>query len=257
MESNEMESLRIVSWNCRVGGFRYKSAKVAVLRADILAVQEVSHKDVALVFSGVEQPTYRNQILDPAYPRRSIGVYSYTDANVRAVDETAPFYSFRRFVVNKGLLEFNVAAVWTAATNDVATSYLQAHDGIDRYAKWIQERPTIILGDLNMDASYTRSALPRLVDSAKKLGLVSAYHDFFGEQFGSESRHTYFYRGRSSGAYHLDYCFVPRSWVQFIQMVTVGEHAEWENVSDHVPVIVDMAIPSSDAFTRGGRTATT
>jgi hypothetical protein len=32
-----METLRIISWNCGVGGFRYKSANVEPLCADILA----------------------------------------------------------------------------------------------------------------------------------------------------------------------------------------------------------------------------
>jgi exonuclease III len=244
-----METLRIVSWNCRVGGFRYKSANVAPLRADILAVQEVSQKDDVLVFGGVEQPTFRNQIMDPAYPRRSIGFYSYTNAGIRAVDETDPLYAFRRFTVNKGFLEFNVAAVWTSATKTAATSYMQAHDGIARHREWIRERPTVILGDFNMDWSYRKSALPGLVSLTNELGLVSAYHKFFDEPFGGETRKTYFHRGDAAAHWHLDYCFVPASWSPFIRQVTVGDHSAWAKVSDHVPLIVDLAIPSTDNST--------
>jgi len=241
-----METLRIISWNCRIGGFRYKSANVEPLRPDILAVQEVEPIDNVLVFGGVEQPTFRNQIKNPAYPRRSIGLFSYTNARIRAVDETDPQYAFRRFVVNKGFLEFNVAAVWTWATTAKATSYMQAHDGVVRHREWIRERPTVILGDLNMDASYRNSSLPALIDLTDELGLVSAYHTFFGEQFGGETRHTHFHKGHAAAAFHLDYCFVPAAWSPFIRQVTVGDQSAWAKVSDHVPLIVDLAIPPTD-----------
>jgi len=242
-----MDTLRIISWNCRVGGFRYKSANIEPLRADILAVQEVEPIDNVLIFGGVEQPTFRNQIRDPAYPRRSIGLFSYTDAKIRAVDETDTQYAFRRFIVNKGFLEFNLAAVWTCATSTKATSYMQAHDGIVRHREWIQERPTVILGDLNMDASYRNSALPSLINLTDELGLVSAYHIFFGEEFGVETRHTHFHKGNAAVAFHLDYCFVPASWSPFIRQVTVGDHLAWAKVSDHVPLIVDLWIPPADS----------
>ena len=239
-----METLRIITWNCRIGGFRYKSANVEPLRADILAVQEVEPLDNVLVFGGVEQPTFRNQIKDPAWPRRSIGLFSYTNAKIRAADATDPVYAFRRFVVNKGFLEFNVAAVWTWDTGVKATRYMQAHEGVARHREWMQERPTVILGDLNMDRRYKRSALPELIEMTGELGLVSAYHAFFGEQFGSETRRTYFYHGKDAAAFHLDYCFIPASWLPFVRQVTVGDHSAWAKVSDHVPLIVDLAITS-------------
>jgi exonuclease III len=241
-----METLRIITWNCRVGGFRHKSAHVEPLRPDVLAVQEVEPIDNVLIFGGVQQPTFWNQIKDPANPRRSIGLFSYTNAKIRAEDGADPQYSFRRFVVNKGFLEFNVAAVWTWATKAKATTYMQAHDGVARHREWIRERATVILGDLNMDASYRNSSLPALIKVTSELGLVSAYHTFFGEQFGHETRDTYFHRGNTTAAFHLDYCFVPASWSPFIRQVIVGDHSAWAKVSDHVPLIVDLAIPPTD-----------
>lgn len=181
--------------------------------------------------------------MNPAFPKRSISLFSYTDAQVVAVDDTDAEYGFRRFLARKGSQEFNVAAVWTWKTQDKATNYMQIHAGVARHRKWIQERPTVLLGDFNMDASYRGSGMPSLRCMLDELGLASAYHHFFGEQFGAESRHTYFHRGKQASAYHLDYCFVPTSWLPFVRKVTVEEHEAWAKVSDHVPVIVDLELP--------------
>ena len=96
--------------------------------------------------------------------------------------------------------------------------------------------------------------MPALIDLTSELGLVSAYHTFFGEQFGSETRNTYFHKGNAAAAFHLDYCFIPASWSPFIRQVTVGDHSAWAKVSDHVPLIVDLAIPSTDNSTHVPRT---
>jgi endonuclease/exonuclease/phosphatase family metal-dependent hydrolase len=72
------------------------------------------------------------------------------------------------------------------------------------------------------------------------LHLVSAYHVYFGEEFGSETRATHFFRGKPDAPFHLDYCLVPESWKQAITRVEVGTHDEWHRHSDHAPLIVDL-----------------
>jgi len=233
--------LRVVTWNCRAGGFRYKAEHVAGLHADLLAVQEVERLDQVLVFGGEQQPTYRDRIADPVFPRRAIGVFSYTGLEMRAVDVAAPLCAFRRYVATMDGLEFNVIATWTAATKDSATSYRQAHEGIQAHSEWICERPTVLLGDLNDNASYRGTRWSDLMALLKPLGLMSAYHEFFREAPGSETRPTHFYRGDETRPFHLDYCFLPAEWLSHITAVRVGEFSpEWKKVSDHVPLIVDL-----------------
>ena len=84
--------MRSVTWNCRVGGFRRKAGPVAALRPDILAVHEVEPIDGVLLFAGESQPTCRDRLADPAFPRRAIGMFSYTDTELRAVDLAEPMY---------------------------------------------------------------------------------------------------------------------------------------------------------------------
>lgn len=68
-------------------------------------------------------------------------------------------------------------------------------------------------------------------------GLTSAYHAFYGETQGAESRPTHYFWHKKQRPFHIDYVFVPSSWR--VNSVDVGSFARWGKVSDHVPVVVD------------------
>ena len=82
--------MRLVTWNCRIGGFRKKAKHIAPLRPDVLAVQEVERFDGVPSFAGDCQPTFRDQLCNPQFPRRSIGVFSYTGVKLTRVREATP-----------------------------------------------------------------------------------------------------------------------------------------------------------------------
>lgn len=237
--------MRIVTWNCRVGGFRRKAKHIAPLKPDILAVQEVEPLDNVQLLDGECQPTYRDRMSFPDFPRRSIGMFSYTDTKLNAVDLLDPMFSFRRYEAQRGNLTFNVVGVWPYATKSAKTSYRQAHDGIICHEKWIRERPTVVLGDFNNNASYKDYGWKELKELIDSLGLVSAYHNYFKEEFGKETRPTHFHSGKETHGIHLDYCFLPSAWVPHITKVEVGAYSDWNKISDHVPLIVDLDPPGT------------
>jgi endonuclease/exonuclease/phosphatase family metal-dependent hydrolase len=86
-----------------------------------------------------------------------------------------------------------------------------------------------------------------LMDLTEKLGLVSAYHHFFGEAQGAETRPTCYLLWKRERPYHLDYCFVPKSWASRIRRVEVGTFEEWQKHSDHRPLLVELSPPSPSA----------
>jgi exodeoxyribonuclease III len=57
---------------------------------------------------------------------------------------------------------------------------------------------------------------------------------------------TIYWRNRrlDGPSYHIDYCFVPDSWLTSITAVTVGRFEKWVGncLSDHVPLIVDLNV---------------
>ena len=245
VDGGSLRPMKLVTWNCRIGGFRRKARRVSPLRPDVLVVQEVEPIDANTVFAGDSQPTFRDRVSDPAYPRRSVGVFSYTDTRLEACDLDAPEFCFRRYEAQHGGLAFNVVGVWTAPTTPRALSYRQAHEGVKRHAEWIRRRPTVIMGDFNENASYGSGkakgrSWSELLDLLRPLGLVSAYHEKAGESFGAETRPTHFHRGQKERGFHLDYCFVPSAWMPRVTRVEVGAFDEWCDVSDHAPLIVDV-----------------
>jgi exonuclease III len=233
-------SVRLVTWNCRVGGYRYKSEHMARLRPDVLVVQEVEAIDNVLLFGGDNQPTYRDRIADPSSPR-GLGIFSYTDTAIRPVDVSDPM-GFRRYEVRRGDLVFQIVGTWTWATKSSNTSYKQVHDGIRRNSDWMRQRSTVILGDFNNNESYNGVTWRELLGLLSPLGLVSAYHHHFDEPHGKETRPTHFHGGKETSPFHLDYCFVPNAWTQKIKTVHVGGYNEWRGISDHVPLIVDLEL---------------
>lgn len=234
--------MRFVTWNCRVGGFRTKAKHIAPFQPDVLAVQEVEPIDNELFFDGDCQPTYRDRIADPTYPKRGIGVFSYTDVEMTPVDTADPAYCFRRYEARQGDLVFHLVAVWTAKTDDPTTSYKQTHEGLRRHADWFRQRPTVMIGDFNDNRSYGGGkSWQQLLDLLRPLELESAYHHHFSEPFGAETRPTYFHQGKET-KFHLDYCFVPSAWLERIKRVEVGTYDEWHQASDHAPLIVDLAL---------------
>jgi endonuclease/exonuclease/phosphatase family metal-dependent hydrolase len=201
-------------------------------------VQEVERLD-GRPLAGDTQPLFSDRVADPAFPRRAISVFGYSETTLRAVDNDNTMYWFRRYEASRRGLQFQVIASWPWATKSRDTSYRQVHEGLDRHRDWVRQRPTVLLGDLNVNAAYRGRLWPDLFERLQELGLVSAYHEFSGEPFGEETSSTFFRRG-SVPAGHLDYCFLPKSWAPRITGVQVGSCEDWRDVSDHVPVVVDL-----------------
>jgi endonuclease/exonuclease/phosphatase family metal-dependent hydrolase len=76
--------------------------------------------------------------------------------------------------------------------------------------------------------------------------VVSAYHSFFREEQGQESRPTLYFQWNELKPFHIDYCFLPGPWVKQIAQVEVGEYNKWKGLSDHRPLIVDIDFNSEE-----------
>jgi exonuclease III len=233
--------MRLMTWNCRVGAFRKKAARTAPLNPDVLVIPEVERLEGELFLDGDRQPTFRDRVAKPGWPRGT-GVFSYTGVELRrAFDEADVVHGFAPYSARKEDFAFQVVAVWTFDTKVAATTYRQAHEGLRRHEQWIRQAPTVVLGDFNITARYKSGAAWRdLVDLLAPLDLTSAYHHVHRETPGQETHPTYFHKGREDDPWHIDFCFIPTAWVQRVTKVEVGRHAEWRDVSDHVPLIVDI-----------------
>ncbi len=83
------------------------------------------------------------------------------------------------------------------------------------------------MGDLNTNLFWD-SHHPKgenhtaLIELMQELGLVSAYHQFFGEAQGAETRPTCYLLWKRERPYHLDYCFVPNTGANSFANLVAG-----------------------------------
>ena len=129
-----------------------------------------------------------------------------------------------------------------------AQSYIsQVYEAVVNNPQWFAGKPSILCGDLNSNKMWDEEgetgSHSALVSLLEKHSLISAYHYFFSERQGAETRPTH-YSSRWKRGYHIDYVFLPRRWASPIKSVEVGKHGDWSNLSDHVPLCVEVTLPT-------------
>jgi endonuclease/exonuclease/phosphatase family metal-dependent hydrolase len=148
-----------------------------------------------------------------------------------------------------GPIDFTIVAVW-AQPEPTYSGGLRR--GVEVYRDLLATRPCILLGDLNSSVAWDMGRGRRDHRDWEEMllrdfGLVSAYHAATGQPPGQESRATHFWRWKEASPFHIDYCYLPQSWIAGLERVTIGGYGEWADASDHRPVIVDVTPPTTPA----------
>ena len=233
--------MRIVTWNCCRGPFPAKARALARLNPDIAIIQEArrpTEKDTPhrLWFGGTSRVgiavlAFNGYTVAPAGGRS----HTLVDSDpVRAVRVGGP-------------VDFNLIAIWARADS----KYIRGvYDRMLNYVRFARTRPTVLAGDLNSNTIWDRPRVPmnhsRFVSWMRdELGLVSAYHEHYGELHGKESRPTYYFQWSEAKPFHIDYCFVPQAWRPMVRSVEVGAYEEWSALSDHRPVTVELGVEAA------------
>lgn len=110
--------------------------------------------------------------------------------------------------------------------------------GTQRCAPFIAGNATVVAGDSNnyiqiWDRPGRRHTHAELVGLLKGYGLVSAYHQHYGEAQGIETRSTFYIYRKQERGFHIDYCFVLKAWTPYLRSIQVGAYADWRHLSDH------------------------
>lgn len=97
-----------------------------------------------------------------------------------------------------------------------------------------------------LDSDSGSASFASLNEKLETLGLTSAYHTYGKHAFDHEPDPTLFWQWNEERPYHIDYVYVPRTWMPCVSSVTVGSPADWvrPKVSDHVPVVVECDLPN-------------
>lgn len=236
--------MRIVVWNCRMALAR-KCQPLYDLRPDIAVIPECSQRDLELCLGHRFDVRWFGD-----NPRKGLGVLVAKPLRIARAEKPT-----NRWVVpisvSGSACDFRLIAVWAMPVKgSVVKSYIgQVYAAIANHPQWFDGKPSILCGDLNSnkiwDGKRETGNHSAVVRQLEERGLLSAYHHFFSETQGRETRATYYFWHRESRGYHIDYVFLPRPWASCIHSVEVGRHADWFHLSDHVPLSVDLALPAT------------
>lgn len=100
---------------------------------------------------------------------------------------------------------------------------------------------TVLCGDLNSnkiwdvwDRWWNHSDVVRELNG---INMVSLYHAVTGKEQGAESVPTFYHQRNLQKLYHIDYAFSSKDMCNMqSNTVSVGNHNEWLEFSDHVPL---------------------
>lgn len=235
--------MKIVAWNAGMA-FRKKIDKILPLKADILVISEC------------EQPEKWGQIdkergiykflWEGDNPNKGIGIITF---DKRYKIEIHPDYdkSFRYIVpikVSAGNQEFIMFAVWSQKGEKRYSSYIgQIYLALEKYASLLKE-PCIIVGDWNSNKVFDHikrvKTHSEVVEFLEAFGIKSAYHQFFEEEQGDESKATHYFRKEKTRPFHIDCLFASKIFLKQLESIEIGSYEEWIQFSDHMPLSAEF-----------------
>ncbi len=240
-------AFRIVSWNCQ-GGCARKGVHLTALRPDLAVVPEAGPhalRDVSLEWAPADGAL--------AGPAPELGVFALGDTRIEVLD-AHPGDAHSPLIVARvtGRLPMTVVAVCARPTDEgprhrrYAAALLGA---LERHEALLRSGPAIVAGDFNTSAALDRTRNRRdhldVVDALADLGLSSAWHHLAGTAHGDETGGSFhMYRWPHSAPLLLDYCFVPTAWLPRVRTAWIGPADPWLTRSDHLPLVVDIAVAS-------------
>jgi hypothetical protein len=229
--------MKLLTWNCCRGAFEKKPCLLEPLKVDIAVFQEVAK---------------------PATESASVLWYGDNPKIGMAIQARPPFLisplprleGIPNYIIPiqvSGPVSFVLFAVWT--TKDKALPYIQSlSTAIDRYEHIFgQGTPVVVMGDFNSNAIWDHQGPKGLnhssmVERLERFDLVSAYHHHRGIEHGEENENTFYLQWNQEKGFHIDYCFLPRSWANAMVDVNIPAYSELSTASDHRPLIVDVSL---------------
>jgi len=232
----------LLTWNCN-GAFRKKADAVLSQKPDLAVIQECENLP-KLKFSQ-DTPPPNQQHWDGSNPSRGVGIFAYGDYRFSLYENYATTIQYCIPLRVTGPQSFHLIAIWAMPHSDRKQSYIgQVYKAVEAYRDFIRQADTVILGDFNSNQQF--DGMPRIgnhtavVNILDEMGLVSAYHDYYREAHGSETRPTFYMYRNQAKPFHLDYIFIPKSWMNKVSWIEIGDYNLWRSYSDHCPVTLEI-----------------
>ena len=227
-----------------------KADALLVLRPDIAVVCECARPEILARRGAAFLETCSSAWMGDN-PQKGLGVFAFNGFTVARAEPFYPTLHYILPVTVSGSRDFNLIAVWA---QNVSAGITRKHQSgplrraLTKYRSLIAPGPTIIGGDWNSNAIWDKPGWRinhmTKVEMLERLGMVSAYHALRGEAHGQEQVPTHYWRDRriDGPTYHIDYVFVPASWLPAVKGFSIGGFQDWvgNGLSDHVPLVIEF-----------------
>lgn len=221
--------MRIITWNCHHGDITHRLSLLQKFDADLIFLQEVhspSSPNPQILWFGTNKKKGHAVIVSSDYILSS---FDYEGFDPYVIP-----------VIIEGKFSIHALMVWTQKNGEYIE---ELKEPLKKYHDFLRKRPSMVVGDFNSNAIwdknhrfFSHSKMVSLLDET--FGLTSAYHERMKCRHGCERHPTLFHCYKPDRQFHIDYCFVPKSWK--ISDVIVGDYIDWIAQSDHCPIIVDL-----------------
>jgi hypothetical protein len=243
----EGKTMRIVAWNCNEG-----------LKRDLPAVRALGADLAVLAEVGPVPPP--DSLFDPAPSWHFVddGVPSHGMALAGLTADLTPFACEG----DTGLLSvagehpsgLGILGI-CSRKQDGSTYGAEVARSIEAHRSWLTSKPCVVAGDFNLAPGgiedRRNGACRAVFDQLAEMGYVSVYHHTTGDAYGEESAATYFHRRHADEGFFIDHCFVHQDLLPSVTGFQIGDYDTWVAAgsagpghSDHVPLILDLALPS-------------
>ena len=220
--------MKIATWNVFSGTSAARGAELTYM--DIIAFQETSQTENtnSCVWAGDNNSQIKGvSILSPSYS------FSVTPP----MPQCSPGLAARFDDTPLGTIQ--ILNLWAKPKPDYFDDLINS---LGAYENFISKVPTIILGDFNISPKLSgkKRKFEKLVSVFEdSLGMSSAYHHYFGETYGEESRPTLYHLWKEDRPFHIDFVFLPRELIARLKTVAVPDYLS-HATSDHRPVICEF-----------------
>ena len=235
-------------WNCQ-GRLGQKAALLRRLDPDVAVVPECACPEV-LLRRAIDLASC-DLAWDGLRPDRGLAVLAFPPWRLAVDPLHHPLSGSTLPVELDGPARLRLIGVWAIPPwirSNGATPEPVAK-GLERLRERLLDGPTIVAGDFNKTLVQRRPGgrLGRspLARQLTDLGFVSAYHEARRVAAGEEREPTFFRLHRFPSPHHLDHVLLDGKSAACLRGVELLGGARWMVWSDHVPLVVELELPSS------------
>ncbi len=225
--------MKIATWNANMAFRKKQHYFMEVFDPDVFVIQECESPEF------FENCAYKPLFWTGNNKHKGLAVFSKLP--VTAIDgPRCAAKHYLAFTVDK----LTFIGIW--AMNDKLfpeNRYIGQVWNIVNHYQGLLDSNSIILGDFNWNVYWDCNPkyplvgnFRNVIEKFSRFNIVSGYHKYFQEDFGTETNPTEFLQRKLEKSYHVDFIFLTEG--QTIQDFFIGQYQDWIKYSDHMPLCV-------------------